>query len=98
MPADIKKRLLLFNVLTAERSVAVDNNMKDLKGLRWLVSRKIPKKYWSIGAATSEINLDRRKLGKVRTKYIASQRCDPVTFDKAKAELSEKVVCFLERW
>lgn len=93
----LKKRLLLFNVLTAELSVAVDNNQKDLKSLRWLFSRKVLKKYWSIRAATNEISLDRRKLGRVRPKYIVSQRGDPVSFDKAKAELSEKVVSFLER-
>ena len=44
MPAEIKKRLLLCNVLIAELSVAIGNNKKDLKSLRQLVLGKILKK------------------------------------------------------
>ena len=44
MSAEIKKRLLLCNVLTTKLSVAVDNNKKDLKSLRQLISEKILKK------------------------------------------------------
>ena len=55
------------------------------------------KKYRCIRAVNREINLDRRKLGKVETKSIVSKRRNRVNFDKAKAELSEKVVFVLER-
>ena len=55
------------------------------------------KKYRCIRAASREINLDRCKLGKVKSKSIVSKRRDHVNFDKAKAELFEKVVSFLER-
>ena len=38
MLVEIKKRLLLCNVLTAELSVVIDNNKKDLNSLQQFVS------------------------------------------------------------
>ena len=81
MSAKIRKKLLLYNSLPIELNAAVDTNKKDLKSLRQPLSRKSVKKYWCTRAASTEINLERRKLAHIITKSIVINRRDRANFD-----------------
>ena len=83
VPAEIRKKLLLCNSLPVELNAAVDTNKKDLKSLWQPLSTKSVTKYWCTRAASTEINLERRKLAHIITKSIVIKRRDRANFDSA---------------